>query len=431
MAAQRDGGGTTDAAVQYFERGLMIWREDTGMIVAFGYDGTALSYPLHRYTALPDNPQIMPLRTDPTRPILGMGKVWGNFAEVRRLLGMPIEAERAYSARYAALSGRQGYLLQDPNGQMLQVYPNNTWAYADSSVITETGTNSFGAWIPATFQPFENGLMIWNGETGDVYVYVGSQNGSLSVYNARSYGELPINASLPPAGYYSPIMGFGRVWANLGSYRTLLGWGLASEQSYQMLLALDGRGIVTSITLPDQRRITRNNDGSYTLPAGLLFQRPRPTAAYPTPERTPVILSSSMVAMAIQCFEYGFMIWRADTGMVYVLIRRTSIPDTGYVYAIPQSSYVTSAPATNPTVPPNRIMPVSAFAQTWWYTFDIRQEIGWGTQAEQGYTGTVTTYLETNVTYLGIPSGGSVSVNLNTAQWNYSSLGNTYTCPSI
>ena len=77
---------TVYGTVQEFEYGLMIWRSDTAQIWALIDDGTAFSFPASSYSTLPDNP-IFGNPPSRLRPIFGFGKVWGNVANVRNLLG--------------------------------------------------------------------------------------------------------------------------------------------------------------------------------------------------------------------------------------------------------------------------------------------------------------------------------------------------------
>jgi LysM repeat protein len=131
--------------------------------------------------------------------------------------------------------------------------PNNTLQWYETS---------------ATFQTFENGFMIWLGNTGEIWVYrklitsVKSRN-DLTVHPVSEYGRLPSNSSVPPAGLVQPMFGFGKVWSNLSTYRTTLGWATQSETSYSLNYAIMN-GQLTQFNLPNGNMIMRENDGFWS-----------------------------------------------------------------------------------------------------------------------------------------------------------------------
>lgn len=120
----------------------------------------------------------------------------------------------------------------------------------------------------ATFQWFERGFMVWRSDTGDIWVYeeireaVKSRN-RLTVHGVNQYGGLAAATNRPPTGLLQPIMGFGKVWANLNSYKDSLGWAVQSESAYTLQIRLLDGGII-SFTLPDGSRIERHSDGFWS-----------------------------------------------------------------------------------------------------------------------------------------------------------------------
>lgn len=87
--------------------------------------------------------------------------------------------------------------------------------------------------LPVTYQRFERGIMIWRGDTGHIWAI--GINGTYINYPASSYGNLPNNAITAPAGFFTPIMGFGKVWGNHQSVRDLLGYATSEESSTNAL----------------------------------------------------------------------------------------------------------------------------------------------------------------------------------------------------
>jgi hypothetical protein len=89
--------------------------------------------------------------------------------------------------------------------------------------------------IQAAFEPFENGMMVWRGDTGTVYVL--HNNGDAAAYAESVYAGLPdAQVSETPPGLLQPVSGFGRVWANLPGVRDRVGWAAAAEQGYTMTI---------------------------------------------------------------------------------------------------------------------------------------------------------------------------------------------------
>ncbi len=349
LAAQQTGV-TVYSTAQRFENGLMIWRSDTAHIWVLGNNGQALSFPASSYTPLPDNP----IFGDPPsrlRPIFGFGKVWGNFANVRTLLGWPTLPELGFNMPITYAN--RTYYLTQLDGSIIQINPNNTWMRVTQSLPPSTarivsftvqpnlvtpggmlsifwdvegvelvmlevtgaqGGDYIGAlqdlplegsttmtvpyhiqdniraviWganrirsggntmfervvqstltidlilqpapttTQAVFQPYERGFMIWRADTGAVYAFY---NGGLTdSWQQSAYEGLPDNTLAAPAGFVTPVNGFGRVWGNVQDVRDRLGRATGVEQGYQLTvtrspgppLFLDPR----TFTLPDGR----------------------------------------------------------------------------------------------------------------------------------------------------------------------------------
>ncbi|MCC6799051.1 MAG: hypothetical protein IT325_02975 [Anaerolineae bacterium] len=113
--------------------------------------------------------------------------------------------------------------------------------------------------------------------------------------------------------------------------------------------------------------------------------------------------SQAMVQGAIQAFEGGYMLWRGDTGAIYVLFGDdntwSTYPDTW-----------TEGEAVNAGEPPaGRVAPIRGFGKVW-VSEGLSGRLGWALADEQGYTMTVEEYqADGNMPSLGMsfPEGGS------------------------
>jgi len=103
----------------------------------------------------------------------------------------------------------------------------------------------------AAFQPFERGYMLWTANDERVYVMGGAfaASHSLSWYEIASYRNSPDPVVPAPAGLFTPIRGFLKVWGNpRNTLPSLIGWGTAAETSVT--------ATVTTHTIYDQSRLT-------------------------------------------------------------------------------------------------------------------------------------------------------------------------------
>lgn len=107
--------------------------------------------------------------------------------------------------------------------------------------------------VPATYQAYQSGFLVWRADTGEVWAFVGvyqsGGTGTFSTYTSSQYAQLPMLALTPPPGFIAPIMGFNRVWSNLGDLKRRLGWAVNTELSYTPWVRTVG-GVPVSFTLP-------------------------------------------------------------------------------------------------------------------------------------------------------------------------------------
>lgn len=112
--------------------------------------------------------------------------------------------------------------------------------------------------IDAAFQPFDNGYMVWRGDTRQIYVLF--NNGQFEDYpDTWVEGQPDPVADIPPAGRMAPQRGFGTVWNNHPQVRGQLGWALGPEVAYTMTLEVFpgvwNRPDTQVFTLPDGRLV--------------------------------------------------------------------------------------------------------------------------------------------------------------------------------
>ena len=124
----------------------------------------------------------------PITPILGFGQVWSTHAEVRNRLGCPVEVEKS------------------------------TWSAE---------------------QTFVNGYMFWRGDLTTIYTLF--SDGKFQTFlDSWTSAEPEWDPTIvPPAGYYQPKRGFGKVWREgvvppSTPVRTKLSWATAEERGLSM-----------------------------------------------------------------------------------------------------------------------------------------------------------------------------------------------------
>lgn len=108
--------------------------------------------------------------------------------------------------------------------------------------------------VPAAYQPFERGFMVW--QNGTIWVFA---SGAASAAFVDGWnGELITFPEEPPAGLWLPARGFGKIWTEVDWVRSALGWALTPEQAYTMTLQQTQTAYATFgyfFDLPDGRLI--------------------------------------------------------------------------------------------------------------------------------------------------------------------------------
>jgi LysM repeat protein len=117
-------------------------------------------------------------------------------------------------------------------------------------------------------------------------------------------------------------------------------------------------------------------------------------------------------AATYQAFERGFMIWRADTGLITVFNGGGS---NGSYGNFPVFTYSFLPENGSGAAPTGLIKPIFGFGKVWWNFEYIRKAIGWAKGSEQGYAAVFTTSSSNQIVTL--PNGQNVSMA--NGMWTY------------
>ncbi len=253
---------------QRFDNGFMFWRADNGEISVYigQTSGTTIAYPSYTYGVLPDNPVTEATPYGHYRPAFGIGKVWGNYFNVRSNLGWATTPETSFVSSVTR-TGNGTFYFVIPDGRIVYVAANRTWATSGSPVpyptpIPPTPSVPASTTTSASYQPFEGGFMIWEARTGNIVAFYNNGttlNATYTVYPASQYSNLPDNPVLDPTplNRIRPAFGIGKVWGNFYEVRSNLGWALTSEQGFVTTFISHATSTQseTCFVLPDGRAI--------------------------------------------------------------------------------------------------------------------------------------------------------------------------------
>ncbi|MEO1286648.1 MAG: hypothetical protein AAFV93_02685 [Chloroflexota bacterium] len=262
---------TADGVYQSYEGGIMLWDSSNETIWVIYDDGYYVYFPYSTYINLPDN--SLTALDGLVTPIRGFGRVWYNYPEVRERVGYAIGTELAHVMTWEDYGGYGRVNI--PSGDHILLRSWGLWQYDRSAPspspspipteISQVDCNAPTQFYTAcpdmpyvAYQPFENGFMLYYHGTGEIRVFY--NDGTTSRYSSYMYGSLeenPIRTS-PPAGYFSPILGLGKVWGNYSYVREKLGWAIAPEAGWYIPQTTDRNKITYIITIPDGRTIQLN-----------------------------------------------------------------------------------------------------------------------------------------------------------------------------
>ncbi|MCA9907320.1 MAG: hypothetical protein KC519_01635, partial [Anaerolineae bacterium] len=349
-----------------------------------------------------------------------------------------------------------------PDGRFVTQTSGRTWTLpggiGPTVTPTATATSSGPVTIAATgsFQWFDGGFMIWRGDNGDIYAYIGGTTGEMLRYPVSSYGALTESyVGTPPPGHRFPILGFNKVWNAFG-LRDRLGFPYTQELGHQMMITIMPDGTLVDFTLPGGGHVTRQSNGTWAVDVAfptpfpyetLTAQPAQPSATVPPATATPeaptatveaptvtpeaptatVEAAPATVGASLQCFQNGYMIWRSDTDQIYVLFSR----DGGSALHFVKADYDSLPEATGElpdALDAHLRMPILGFGKVWANNQIVRDGLGWATNDEEYYDA-VLSEPGVGVLRIGIPGGGAVDITAASGNWVFPSLGNTLTCP--
>ena len=106
--------------------------------------------------------------------------------------------------------------------------------------------------VPAVFQAYENGFMIWRSDLQRIYAFTTGYPQLRRYEDTWTQGEV-IDAGEAPDGLYSPVRGFGKIWLADPILQSELGWASSPEQGYTLRTQSSGAYKYASLymTLPD------------------------------------------------------------------------------------------------------------------------------------------------------------------------------------
>ncbi len=118
------------------------------------------------------------------------------------------------------------------------------------------------------------------------------------------------------------------------------------------------------------------------------------------------------VLAAFQAFENGYMLWRDDTDVIYVLYNQ----DGEFEWYT--DTWTDGEPVNiGETPPPGRTAPTRGFAKLWVNEPGMRESLGWALSTETGYTALWETYAGGD-TYVRLPDGRALRLN-ETVGWAF------------
>ena len=97
----------TWAASQRFERGLMAWREDQGMIYVIAADNTWRKIIDTWTEAMPEDACPDEAPAGLTEPKRGFGYAWCNVPGLKDLVGWGVEVEQGFTTHFQAFQGSE------------------------------------------------------------------------------------------------------------------------------------------------------------------------------------------------------------------------------------------------------------------------------------------------------------------------------------
>lgn len=118
--------------------------------------------------------------------------------------------------------------------------------------------------VPASFQQFQNGFMVWRADSSDIIVY--GSNGVVHNFSAAQYSHLGVNPYAPVGPNLIPALnGFGKVYSNFVDIQRGLGYPIGYEQGYTLNINVVTSGVEYRINLPNGSIIRVLNNSTWSI----------------------------------------------------------------------------------------------------------------------------------------------------------------------
>lgn len=151
--------------------------------------------------------------------------------------------------------------VDDPNalpvGSFVWLPPEPTTATEPPTCVQlvraegEKGCVNPSQGIQGAQQLFQNGMMIWRADTGEIWVLIDGE-ARLTVYEDTYVEGEPDPTATPPDTFFAAKRGFGKVWAEMGGENSALGWATAPESQISLTVQRAGRVSYTEyVQLPE------------------------------------------------------------------------------------------------------------------------------------------------------------------------------------
>lgn len=312
---------TVRMAYQPFQNGFMLWNSNINAISVYVNGSAMRAFPSWTFAWRSLDPVKDKAPTGFYKPILGFGKVWGHFPEVRQALGWATGAERAYNASVTFIPDGTSRITL-PNGQTVQNDPQRGWFYMQNAAPTPF-VNEFTV-TPEGAKAGETVTITWRIDHVD-------------------QARLDIH--------------------DLSHSRSDTFTGLAANGSLQY-------------TIP--------SDFSQWVVIELYGEKAGQPEATHSVRQIRILSAPFTTAAAFQPFENGFMIWRQDIDVIYVLFNNGSYRT--FIHA--EFEPLPDNPVTAPP-PQGRVSPIRGFGRVWGNHSSVQSGLGWGLVAEYGYNASI------------------------------------------
>jgi hypothetical protein len=269
-------------SIQKFERGMMLWRSDNSMIWVLSDKGQAKSFSATVYSHLRDNR----IKTSPTGrvPMFGFGKVWGNYASVRRMIGSPTASEGGVLMIVQEVGGNTS--MTQTTGTTYNISSRGTWTSSIANVVLNPRVQSLST---NTSTPAVGDELVISWSVTD------TNSALLEIYDGNSETNLYAYMGLAPSGSVSITV------------------PPTANQKLRIVATAANK-------IP----------GAYDRKASAELMVNVVAATQTTTVTT---------YAAYQAFEHGFMVWRSDNDDVYVFGSGVTIYDTAA--GLPDNIYTT------------------------------------------------------------------------------------------